>query len=290
MEFGRVTMGELETIDFTLPREPERNLKVLPGKPAQGKIYLGLPKWGRTEWVGNLYPTKTKEKEFLSHYVKYFNAVELNATHYKLFGSSGIGRWADAARGFDFKFCPKMYNGITHKGLLTGKEFILKEFLNGVETFGDHLGPIFIQLSETFSARRKRELFEFLESLPSNFPFFLEIRHPDLLTNNALFDYLQTKGIGIVITDTAGRRDCAHMNLTLPKTMIRFISNPGHRSDHTRIEDWSKRLKCWLDKGIEEIYFFLHVDEVSDTLEMVQYITETFNRICGANLTTLDLH
>ena len=31
--------------------------------------------------------------------------------------------------------------------------------------------------------------------------------------------------MGIVITDTAGRRDCAHMNLTIPKAFIRYVGN-----------------------------------------------------------------
>lgn len=162
MEFGRLTEKELDKIDFTLPKDPAFNKKVLKGKALKNpKVYLGCAKWGRTEWVGKIYPPKTKEKDFLNHYVEHYNSIELNATHYKVYGAEGIKKWAAKAKGKDFKFCPKMYQGITHRGSLKGKDFITNEFFRGIVAFEEHLGPIFIQVSETFSPKRKDELFAF---------------------------------------------------------------------------------------------------------------------------------
>ncbi len=284
MEFGRLPITEIDKIDFTLPPDPALNAKVLPGKSVGGKLYVGMPRWGRTEWVGKIYPQRTKEKDFLSHYVKHFNSVELNATHYKLYGSGGIGKWADMARDIDFKFCPKMYKGITHKFPLTGKDFMVNEYLRGVEAFGEHLGPIFIQLHESF--RREKELIQFLETLPGKFQFMLEVRHPNLLNSVSLFEWLRQNNMGLVITDTAGRRDCAHMNLTVPKTMIRFIANE-HPSDDGRIAEWSNRIKAWLDKGIEEVYFFVHVEDEDKGLDVAKLVIDQFNKVCDAKLTPL---
>src|SRR5690349_20236228 len=115
MEFGSVPENQLDQVDFSLPAEPAYNKKILPGKPAKdAKVYLGYAKWGRPEWVGRIYPLKTKEKNFLQHYVEHYNAIELNATHYKIYGERGIRNWAEKAKGKDFKFCPKMYQGVTH--------------------------------------------------------------------------------------------------------------------------------------------------------------------------------
>ncbi len=160
MEFGRSPMTELDKVDFTLPQEPSKNSKVLPGGPADGKLYVGMPRWGRTEWVGKIYPKKTKEKDFLAHYLNHFNSVE-----------------------------------VRHQGWFAKPEV-------------------------------QEEMFEILSSL----------------------------NIGAVITETAGRRDCAHMNLPIPKTMIRIITN-DHYSDINRIAQWGSRIKLWLDHGIEEVYF-----------------------------------
>ena len=110
MDFGRVPATELDEVDFSLPADPAFNKAVLKGKPVKKpRVYIGCAKWGRTEWVGKIYPPKTKEKDFLDHYVQHYNSIELNATHYKVYGEAGIKKWTAKAAGRDFKFCPKMY-------------------------------------------------------------------------------------------------------------------------------------------------------------------------------------
>src|SRR3982750_4111278 len=150
MEFGRVPEQDLEKVDFSLPVEPAFNKKILSGKEiSDPKVYVGCAKWGRTEWVGKIYPPKTKEKDFLEHYVEHYNSIELNATHYKVYGEPGISKWAEKAKDKDFKFCPKMYKGVTHFGSLKGKDFITNEFFRGITAFKEHLGPIFVQVSDS---------------------------------------------------------------------------------------------------------------------------------------------
>jgi uncharacterized protein YecE (DUF72 family) len=94
-----------------------------------------------------------------------------------------VRNWSEKAKGKDFKFCPKMFQGITHKGKLNTKRFLTSEFLRGMGGFEQDLGPIFIQFSETFSPKRKEELFNYLSSLPSHLEYFLEVRHPGWFTN-----------------------------------------------------------------------------------------------------------
>ncbi len=289
MEFGRVLETELNGIDFSLPQEPAFNKKILKGKPAKNpKVYVGCAKWGRTEWVGKIYPPKTKEKDFLQHYVEHYNCIELNATHYKVYGELGIKKWAEKAKDKDFLFCPKMYKGVTHFGSLKGKDFISNEFLRGVTAFEKHLGPIFVQVSDSFSPKRKEELFTYLKSLPTDLQFFLEVRHPDWFGKEKdredMFNFLKENNMGAVITDTAGRRDCAHMHLTLPKTFIRYVGNSLHHTDNTRIDAWVERMKYWLDKGMEELYFFMHMHDEATSPELTVYLVDKMNAACGLNL------
>jgi uncharacterized protein YecE (DUF72 family) len=289
MEFGRVPESELDTIDFSLPDEPADNKRILKGKPAKApKIYFGCAKWGRTEWVGKIYPPKTKEKDFLQHYVQHYNCIELNATHYKIYGETGIGKWAEKAKGRDFLFCPKMYKGVTHSGSLKGKDFLSNEFLRGIAGFGEHLGPIFVQVSDTFSPKRKDELFTYLASLPKDLQFFLEVRHPGWFANEKdredMFSFLREHNMGAVITDTAGRRDCAHMHLTIPKVFIRYVGNSLHPTDYTRTDVWVDRMKYWLDNGLEELYFFMHMHDEATSPELTVYLVDKMNAACGLNL------
>ncbi|MGN6354969.1 MAG: DUF72 domain-containing protein [Parafilimonas sp.] len=289
MEFGRVPEEELNNINFSLPKEPVFNKTVLPGKKNNNaKVYVGCAKWGRPEWVGKIYPEKTKEKDFLKHYVQHYNCIELNATHYKIYGERGIAKWNEQALGKDFLFCPKMYKGVTHFGKLTDKPFLVTEFLRGVLAFGEHLGPIFIQVSDAYSPKRKDELFAFLKSLPTDLQFFVEVRHTDWFTKPAisetLFKTLHALNMGAVITDTAGRRDCAHMHLTIPKTFIRYVGNSLHPSDYVRIDAWIERMQYWLNKGIEDVYFFMHMHNEATSPELTVYLVDKLNAECGLNL------
>ncbi len=289
MEFGKVPESELNSIDFGLAPDPVFNKQVLNGSSVKHpKIYIGCAKWGRAEWIGKIYPKGTKEKDFLDQYVNHYNGIELNATHYKIYGPAGISRWAAKTDKKDFVFCPKMYKGITHRGSLKGKEFITTEFFRGIIAFEQHLGPVFIQVSETFSPKRKEELFDFLGSLPANLSFFMEVRHPDWFGKEdikmELFTKLKEMNIGAVITDTSGRRDCAHMYLTIPKTFIRFVGNSLHTTDYTRIDNWVTRIKEWLDKGLEEMYFFMHMHDEAFSPELTVYLADKLNASCDLDL------
>ena len=289
MEFGRVAENELNTIDFNLPAEPQGNKKILGGKKKKdAKVYLGCAKWGRTEWVGKIYPPKTKEKDFLKHYVEHYNSIELNATHYKVYGPAGIAKWKEKAEGKDFMFCPKMYQGVTHRGSLQGKDFITNEFFRGIVAFEKNLGPIFVQVSDSFSPNRRKELFDYLASLPKDLQFFLEVRHPGWFAKEdiqkELFETLSSFNMGAVITDTAGRRNCAHMHLTIPKAFIRYVGNSLHASDYTRCDAWVDRMKHWLDKGMEELYFFMHMHDEATSPELTVYLVDKLNKECGLNL------
>jgi uncharacterized protein YecE (DUF72 family) len=290
MEFGRVPEEELDGIDFNLPEEPAWNKDILNGqKRKDAEVYIGCAKWGREEWVGKIYPPKTKERDFLQHYVQHYNCIELNTTHYKIYGETAIGRWADKTKGKDFLFCPKMYNGITHYGsLLKGKNFLSNEFFRGIRAFKEHLGPVFVQVNEKFSPKRKEELFMYLLGLPKNLQFFLEVRHPHWFTkateHEALFSFLRERSIGAVITDTAGRRDCAHMQLTIPKAFIRYVGNSLHPTDYTRIDAWVQRMKYWLDNGMEQLFFFMHMHDEATSPELTVYLINKMNNVCGLNI------
>jgi uncharacterized protein YecE (DUF72 family) len=288
MEFGKVEQATLDTIEFALPPEPGFNTRILSGKAAlHPRVYVGCAKWGREDWVGKIYPWKTRERDYLQNYVRHYNSIELNATHYKIYGEPGIRRWADKAKGKDFLFCPKLYQGITHKGKLDPRHPLFNEFFRGMSGFGEHLGPVFIQFNDRFSPRRSDELFNFLAALPKGFIFFLEVRHPGWFTGAAsekLFSFLESRGIGAVITDTAGRRDALHLYLTIPKTFIRFVGNSLHPSDYRRIDSWVEQIKNWLSRGLEELYFFVHMHDEVTSPELSLYLVEQLNKHCGLSL------
>jgi len=288
MEFGRVNENKLNSIDFSLPAEPAANKLVLKNPKENPTVYVGCAKWGRKEWVGKIYPKRTKAIHFLEHYIKNYNSIELNSTYHDLLSADDIDKWAVQAKGKDFKFCPKVNKLITHEREFIDVESISAKFFEGILAFGENLGPIFLQVSESYHPDKRDKLFNYLKTLPTNLQFFLEVRHPQWFANavirKELFDTLREMNIGAVITDTASRRDCAHMELTVPKSFIRYVGNSLHETDYTRIDAWIDRMKYWLSNGLQELYFFMHMHDEAFSPELTVYLVDKMNAECRLHL------
>lgn len=289
MDFGKLAAEELVSADIMLPPDPSWNKKILNGKKVnKPKVYVGCAKWGRTEWLGKIYPLGTKEAKFLDHYVSHYNSIELNATHYRTFPTSTVQKWAERAGERDFLFCPKVPQTISHYSTFENIDDKTNAFLESFSAFGKHLGPIFLQVSDRFSPKRKANLVNYLQSLPSDLQFFLEVRNQDWFSDKTQMEdfaaTLHKLNTGLIVTDAAGRRDCVHMYLTIPKAFIRFVGNSLHQSDYTRIDDWINRIKLWLDNGLQELYFFMHMHDETYSPELSLYFIEKLNKACGLDL------
>ncbi|HLT73546.1 MAG TPA: DUF72 domain-containing protein [Ohtaekwangia sp.] len=285
MEFGRLEIDELEAVDFTLP-DDHPGVKSGADKTKKTQLHIGCAKWGRKDWVGTIYPPKTKEDDFLSHYAKCFNSVELNATFYKIPSRKQTEAWA-AKVGDDFLFCPKVSQSITHIRRLKNANEATDRFLQGVSGFGKKLGPLFLMLHPGMAPKTLENLDEFLAYIPDDFNVFVEVRHPDWFTTetlDALGEVLHKRGAGFIITDAAGRRDCVHMRMTNNQTFIRFVGNGLHPSDYTRIDAWVKRIKTWMDIGIEKIFFFMHQHEEVHSPVLSKYLIEKINAECNLSI------
>jgi uncharacterized protein YecE (DUF72 family) len=281
MEFGRIEAELLDTADFLLPADTIRTTEVLKQNKNKGKtnVYVGCAKWGRKDWVGKIYPKGTKDKDFLEAYGRQFNCIEFNAIFYKLPSHEQVREWKSKA-GKNFLFCPKFTDVITHKKRLKNAKHEVDLLLDVLHEFDDQLGPIFLMPHPQMGPKQSNTIKDFLNELPKDINVFLELRHPDWFVNQGyteLFDFCQENNFGTVITDTAGRRDCVHMELTKPEAFIRFVGNSLHESDYKRIDDWVTRIGQWIDKGINDVYFFMHQHDELYSPELVKYLIDELN-------------
>jgi len=288
MDFGRVDKSLLNTIDFSLPPDHEQTKRILSQnkKVSKPEIYVGCAKWGRPDWVGKIYPKGTKAANFLDEYARQFNCIEFNAMYYGLPSTEQIKTWKSKV-GKDFKFCPKFTDVITHEKRLKNVERELDAFLTTLHEFGTHLGPLFFMPHPQMGPDHISVIVSFLESLPKDLDVFVEFRHKDWFKKNhadIIFPVLEKLKKGMVITDTAGRRDCLHMRLTSPEVFIRFVGNSLHKSDYQRIDEWVGRIKQWFDKGLQRCYFFVHQHEELFSPELCKYTIEQLNAQCSTSI------
>ena len=323
MDFGYIPESMLAEVDFGLPADPSINALVLDGKRvASPQLFLGTTRWTQADWVGNLYPARAKPADFLRYYSEQFNCIELNATHYKIYDAETLSKWGAMVAGTpEFQFCAKLYQGISHRGTLKGKEAMTREFVAGLKGLMGPRGaavPVFIQLSENFGPARQVELLEYLSALPgvgqgleaaraepaaaggnlalvnSRMRWLVELRHPDWFNKPSVtghvFSAFNKLGIGAVITDVAGRRDVCHMQLPAKHTMIRFVGNQLHATDYQRLEAWAQRLANWFDAGLEQAYFILHMGDDAVVPAFAVEAARILSSATGIHLPTPVLH
>jgi uncharacterized protein YecE (DUF72 family) len=289
MEFGRLETDDIGDVDFKLPQDAPGTDRLFKSITQQGpsQIFVGCAKWGRKDWVGKIYPAQTKEADFLDHYSRHFNCIELNATFYRMPSFIQTSGWASKV-GTGFQFSPKFPNQITHLRRLKNVEELTDRFLKNVSGFGDKLGPLFLMPHPQMGPKDLDRLEAFIQYLPGDARVFVEMRHPDWFANQetseSLFTMLEKHGAGSIITDASGRRDCVHMRLSTPDAFIRFVGNSLHPSDYTRVDEWVQRIKQWMQKGIRSIYFFMHQNEEIYSPELCRYLIQQLNLHCGTSI------
>jgi uncharacterized protein YecE (DUF72 family) len=290
MDFGRA--DNIEDVDFTLPDDHKATDKLLAllkkrKRKKETNVYIGCSKWGIKEWLGILYPANTKEKDFRDYYIKQFNSIELNASHYKTPLAAQIKAWKEGVDKY-FKFCPKFPRSISHIKRLKDCEKQTEWFYNSMKNFGPNLGTSFLQLPPNFAPKNFEALEKYVSSLPNDFDVCVEFRHPgwfsDVKVFDETFEMLRKNKMGAVITDTAGRRDLVHTRLTNTTVFLRFVGNNLHPSDFKRVDDWVSRMKKWMDSGIENIYFLMHMHDEKDSPELSAYVIKKLNKECKLNL------
>ncbi|MEM1322921.1 MAG: DUF72 domain-containing protein [Bacteroidota bacterium] len=282
MKFGK--LHDISEVDFSLPPTARATVDYLSNLAASAtapEVYLGCTGWSMKEWVGHVYPLKTKSKDFLYHYTRQFNTIELNTTHYRIPTLDMVHKWREESAD-DFHFCPKLPQTISHSRNLGQGSDQLMVFCDHIARLEEKLGCCFMQLPPYFDTQRFKILQYFVQHFPKHIPLAIELRHESWFQQTDYFEDLcslfEEHGIATVITDVAGRRDVLHQRLTTNLAMIRFVGNGLHPTDYSRADAWVDRLHEWFEMGLSRVYFFPHEPDNLMAPDMVTYFYEQFEK------------
>lgn len=271
--------GKLDNVDhltFSL-NVPIQDYSFLPNDHSvQFELIMGGTVWGVPQWKGSHFPLKAKPAEFLHYYSRLFPCIELNGTHYQTPPVSQVKRWVEQVPN-DFLFCPKFPQSISHWRQFQNCDRETDLFFEALFAFGKNLGTTFIQLPPHFGPNKSEQLLRYLESLPRDVHYAIEMRHPDWFVDNVLpafSEELKKLNVGLVVCDTAGRRDAVHMRLTSDELVVRFGGNDLHESDGLRLTQWAKQLQAWKKIGLKKCYFWIHQPESLHTVESMNQFKE----------------
>ncbi len=83
----------------------------VPDKP----ILIGTSGYSFPDWVGPFYPPGTRSSDFLQHYSRHFDAVEVNSTYYGIPHPRVLAQM-EAKTPPGFRFIVKLNKAMTHEG------------------------------------------------------------------------------------------------------------------------------------------------------------------------------
>lgn len=139
-------------------------------------IRVGTPVFRSSGWKGQLY--KSMPEEPLRVFSRHLGCVEGNSTFYSLPSEETIAGWrAQAAPGF--AFCFKLPRTISHDLVLRNAAGELEALTRRLWPLRQaaHCGPIFIQMPPHFDATERPVLENFLQGLPAEYDWAIELRH-----------------------------------------------------------------------------------------------------------------
>jgi uncharacterized protein YecE (DUF72 family) len=230
-------------------------------------------------WIGRLFPAGTKDRDFLARYAEVFNTVEGNTTFYALPQPDTVARWNDSTPE-TFRFCFKFPRTISHDKLLLDCGREVAEFFDRIAPLARKLGVLMLQLPPRFGPAHLEQLRAFLDALPRELHYAVELRH-DLFfaagdEEDEVVALLRERGVDLVMMDARGlhagkslaQADVRARKPNLPVVMratamrpiVRCVPHETFEEGRHFVEPWAPQLARWIADG-KQPYFFMHAPD-----------------------------
>lgn len=141
------------------------------------RMRFGTMGFSYADWAGGVfYPSGLKAGDYLAHYARNFDTVELDTTFHATPPVERVRRWADVTPE-GFTFCVKTPRDVTHEGAIDRRVGPMLEFVEVVRAFGAKLGAILVQLPPSCGVDQFDALARFARQMPRDLRFAVEFRN-----------------------------------------------------------------------------------------------------------------
>jgi uncharacterized protein YecE (DUF72 family) len=223
-------------------------------------LFIGTQGFSFKDWVGPFFPPNTASGRYLELYSRQFRTVEIDRTFYGIPKRATVDGWRQRTPA-DFRFAAKFPQTITHQRMLIGCEQVTRHFIEIMRGLGEKLGPLLLQFSYQFGPDRFNTLMRYLEALPPDLKFVVEIRNREWY-DTEIRDALEARGVALALHDLYYMP--RHEDVTADFVYIRWL---GRRADLKRFDRlqldrrdeemwWAERVKRFLDQGLTVYGYF----------------------------------
>ena len=223
-------------------------------------LFIGTQGFSFKDWAGSFFPCNTPPGRYLELYGRHFNAVEIDSTFYGIPKHATVAGWHRRTPS-DFCFTSKFPQVITHQRMLVDCGDVTHHFIETIRGLSDKLGPLLLQFSYQFGPDRFDDLARYLDGLPSDLRFAVEIRNRDWY-DTKICDMLRARRVALVLHDLyyMPRRE----DVTADFVYVRWLGRQTGltRFDHIRLdrrdeeEWWAKRVQRFSHQGLAVYGFF----------------------------------
>ncbi len=164
-------------------------------------LYAGTSGFAYPAWKPGFYPAKLPAKQFLHHYARRLNSVEINYTFRRLPSASTLRSWVEATPP-GFVFAVKANQRITHILRLKNAAEATALFLKMIDPLrtARRLGPILFQLPPQLKCDTAL-LADFLELLPPDLRYAFEFRHASWLAE-PVYEQLRRRNVALCLAES----------------------------------------------------------------------------------------
>jgi uncharacterized protein YecE (DUF72 family) len=229
-----------------------RDVTAAAGAGAIDGIRTGIGGWVYAPWRGVFYPEGLPQRRELEHASRHLSVIEVNGTWYGMQKPATYARWRDETPP-GFVFSAKAPRRITHARALDRTGPQVEDFVGGIATLGDRLGPLVWQFDA--GARVDHDGLEaFLALLPRKagrrrLRHVLDMRVPALVDAD-LVTLARSHGVATVFTDS--REHPSFADVTAGFVYARLMRAQARLARGYRAPDlarWAARARAWAAGG-----------------------------------------
>ena len=208
---------------------------------------LGTVGFGYADWSGVFYPAGLKSGDYLGHYAKHFDAVELDTTFYATPPLERVIKWAEAVPA-NFRFAAKAPKAVTHGLPIERAAGEMIDFLGVLRRgLGEKLGVVLLQFPPSFTSRSMPRLRQFLGELPNDVELAAEFRHESWWNDRETAPMLKSYRVAWAAAEYA-----VEPRAIVPTTDLLYVRLIGEHHRFKRLNfvqtDVTANLRGWLDR------------------------------------------
>jgi uncharacterized protein YecE (DUF72 family) len=224
-------------------------------------IYIGTSGYSYVDWVGPFYPDGTRKGDMLAYYSRYFRAVEINFTYYRMPNARTMAAIAAKAAG-RVLFAVKLVGELTHGEGRNPK--LIRDYLEALRPMAeqDLLGVILAQFPWSF--KRSDDALAYLQWLTDvlrGHILAVEFRNREW-DDPAVLEGLREAGIAYVNVDEPKLKGLMHPSDYVTSDRVGYFRFHGRNA-----------AKWWKHERAEERYDYLYTkDELTEWVPRIKKV------------------